>query len=211
MRKTTAFGVIICIIASMLISCNPTISQNNAENSTGTETETPSNKEEYTQQELDIIQISNNELTQKFGITDFSVFKITVNQFGTGEISVSYSVLLEGIFTEEQYFVNLDDDLNIIGSRASNAGKYSKYLKDSNFKTALYAAKAKIDEKAASYNETPHYYFMEKDGYLCLCTELIVNIDPPNYEIDDDGTVIEGGCGIDHDHIFFTEPICPIQ
>ena len=224
MKKAIVLLIVICMISSILISCDSEKPRDNTENSSNTETESTAVETEstvedqfeaetkqYTEEELEILKVSDGELTAKFGITDFSVFNVYINQFGTGKISVSYSLLLEGIFTDEQYFVNLDNDLNIIESRASNIGEYSKYLNDGDFKAAFYAAKAKIDEKAASYNETPHYYFIEEEGYLCLCTELIVSIDPPNYETDDDGTVIDGGCGIDHEHIFFCERICPIQ
>ena len=217
MKKAIVLLIVICMISSILISCDSEKPRDNTENSSNTETEITvedqfeAETKQYTEEELEILKVSDDELTRKFGINDFSIFKITVNQFGTGKIFVYYSFSLEGIFTDEEYFVILDDDLNITESRASNVGKYSKYLNDKDFKAAFYSAKAKIDEKAASYNETPHYYFMEIDGYLCLSTELIVNIDPPNYETEPDGTVIEDGCGIDHEHIFFYERICPIQ
>ncbi len=163
------------------------------------------------EEELQMCRIATEAINDEFGDVDLSSFEASIYKFKSGEFSVSYTFVLCGIRTEERFSVELTPELEVKRTYSDNIGKYSKYLNDIEFKTAVEAAKAKIDEKAASYNETPHYYFIEEEGYLCLCTELIVNIDPPNYETDDDGTVIDGGCGIDHDHIFFTERICPIS
>ena len=49
-------------------------------------------------------------------------------------------------------------------------------------------------------NEQGHAFFVSyENDRVCLGAEVIVPIDPPNGE--------GGGCGIDHDHVFFSEPI----
>ena len=163
------------------------------------------------EEELQLCRIATEAINDEFGDVDLSSFEASIYKFKSGEISVSYTFVLCGIRTEEGFSVELTPELEVKRTYSDNIGKYSKYLNDVEFKTAVEAAKAKIDEKATSYNETPDYYFIEEEGYLCLSTELIVNIDPPNYETEPGGTVIECGCGIDHDHIFFTERICPIS
>ena len=51
------------------------------------------------------------------------------------------------------------------------------------------------------------YLSTDNEGNLCLCVEIIVDIDPPNVIVNDDGTVISGGCNIDHKHVFHIKPI----
>ena len=51
-------------------------------------------------------------------------------------------------------------------------------------------------------------FYLEAHGeQLYLCMELIVYIDPPATVTLEDGTVLGSGCGIDHEHLFFSEGI----
>jgi len=67
----------------------------------------------------------------------------------------------------------------------------------------LKAAEAKIREDAAPYEESWSFHLEEWEGYLCLGTELLVDIEPP---ASSDGFQ-SSGCGIDHEHLFFRERI----
>lgn len=49
------------------------------------------------------------------------------------------------------------------------------------------------------------YFSVDDEGCLCLNAEVIVALEPP--EPDENGLVMSG-CGIDHDHLFFSEIIC---
>ena len=44
------------------------------------------------------------------------------------------------------------------------------------------------------------------DGYLCLVAEVIKQLEPPASQ-ETEGEVVDGGCGIDHEHLFFSERI----
>ena len=44
----------------------------------------------------------------------------------------------------------------------------------------------------------------DQEGNLLLCAEVIVKITPA---IESGGDFMGGGCGIDHEHIFFSERI----
>ena len=68
-------------------------------------------------------------------------------------------------------------------------------------------AEDKISSSIANYPENSGYYLgTDYEGYLCLCVEVIRDIDPPNVVVDGDYT-ISSGCNIDHEHLFFSERI----
>lgn len=68
-------------------------------------------------------------------------------------------------------------------------------------------AEAKIAAAVADYPGHSGYHLIsDYEGHLCLCIEIIRDIDPPNIVVEGDVT-ISSGCGIDHEHIFFAEII----
>ena len=58
----------------------------------------------------------------------------------------------------------------------------------------------------SKYGNHSEFYLQIKDGYLCLSSEVIKKIDTP-VSTDENGFA-DGGCGIDHEHKFFTARIC---
>ena len=79
--------------------------------------------------------------------------------------------------------------------------------KEANYIDALDAnmlkvAEEKINSEADKYSESCYIYLSLNDGKLYLKAEIIAKIDPPLAED-------TAGCGIDHEHIFFSEPIMP--
>ena len=72
--------------------------------------------------------------------------------------------------------------------------KYLPYVSDE----LVAAAEAKITEEIGSLDDDPHWTVGEHgDKEICLVVEVIKFIDG----------VEEGGCGIDHEHLIFAEPI----
>lgn len=72
----------------------------------------------------------------------------------------------------------------------------------------LKTAEEIICDKMSAYTETPRFSLLfDNSGYLCLYTEWIVDIDPPNVVTRENGEIIDRGCNIDHKHIFFSERI----
>ena len=52
------------------------------------------------------------------------------------------------------------------------------------------------------------FYFDEKDGKLFVCKEVIVPLTPPPAVTDEEGNgYVYGGCGFDHDHVFYREEV----
>ena len=85
--------------------------------------------------------------------------------------------------------------------------EYKQYFDDIDIEL-LKTAEQTICDKMSAYTETPGFSLQfDNFGNLCLHTEWIVEIDPPNIVTDDNGEAIEGGCNVDHKHIFFYERI----
>ncbi len=70
----------------------------------------------------------------------------------------------------------------------------AKYLKRIDV-GMLKAAERKITAEASPYEDSPRFYIDVWKGYLCLCVEVIVDLDEP------------AANGMDHEHIFFRERI----
>ena len=76
--------------------------------------------------------------------------------------------------------------------------KYLPYVTDE----LVAAAEKKITEDAASLGETSPNWTIKayEDDKMCLVVEVIKFVEGADY-------MEEGGCGIDHEHIFFAESI----
>ena len=72
----------------------------------------------------------------------------------------------------------------------------------------LESAERKLTSSVSAYNDDFAFDLqIDQSGNLCLYVELIVAIDPPKTVMDENGDIIGGGCGIDHEHKFFSENI----
>lgn len=67
-------------------------------------------------------------------------------------------------------------------------------------------AENKITEAVSVYSNSSDFYLQINDGYLCLVVEVIKQIDPPALQ-EIEGEFVDRGCGIDHEHLFFSERI----
>ncbi len=67
------------------------------------------------------------------------------------------------------------------------------------------AAETKITSEISKYSNNSGFYLQITDGYLYLCAEVIKHIDVPAST--EENGYVEGGCGIDHKHLFFSERI----
>ena len=67
-------------------------------------------------------------------------------------------------------------------------------------------AENKITEAVSAYSNSSDFYLQINDGYLCLFVEVIKHLDPSSSQ-ETEGEVLDGGCGIDHEHLGFSERI----
>ena len=71
------------------------------------------------------------------------------------------------------------------------------------------AAEKKITDEIAEYSNSSGFYLQISEDYLCLVQEVIHYIDPSETA----GEYNLSGCGIDHEHLFFSQQIslCPVN
>ncbi len=80
--------------------------------------------------------------------------------------------------------------------------RFVPYITDELVETA----ENKINEAVSAYSNSSDFYLQINDGYLCLVAEVIKQLEPPASQ-ETEGEVVDGGCGIDHEHLFFSERI----
>ena len=80
--------------------------------------------------------------------------------------------------------------------------RFVPYITDELVETA----ENKINEAVSAYSNSSDFYLQINDGYLCLVVEVIKQLNPPSSQ-ETEGEIIDGGCGIDHEHLFFSERI----
>ena len=105
----------------------------------------------------------------------------------------------------EEYLIEEDGEqfliLPISKVKVRVRKEYAQYLNEIDY-DLLRTAEETISAKVAQYSNHSGFYLQVDDGHLCLYTEVIVSIDPP--ESSEEG---DSGCGIDHEHQFFCERI----
>ena len=79
---------------------------------------------------------------------------------------------------------------------------YVPYITDELVKTA----ENKLNEAVSAYRNRSAFYLQINDGYLCLAVEVIKQLDPPTSQ-GTESEIVDEGCGIDHEHLFFYERI----
>lgn len=79
--------------------------------------------------------------------------------------------------------------------------KQTEYVDDIDV-DLLRTAEEKISGEISQFTNRAGFYLQSNKGYLCLCAEVIVELDTP---VESELSV--EGCGIDHEHKFFGERI----
>ena len=133
-----------------------------------------------------------------FGLQNVTVADVMAyfSQYDTGTSSEANNI--SEYLTEEgndQYLI-----LPVSKSKVRVSDLHTQYLYDIDL-NLLRTSEEKINGIISQYPKNSGFYVQYYDGYLRLCTEVIVEIDPP------ESTDISGGCGIDHEHKYFDEPI----
>ncbi len=131
----------------------------------------------------------------------------------TGILTYGYDHLGISILWNNEINTDVDRDvltvengkhlvLPISKSKVYVRDQYKDYL-DKIDLNLLKKAEEKITQQTSQYEDTFGFDLQVDSGHLYLCTEVIVDIEPPKSE----GGEIMGGCNIDHEHKFFREKI----
>ncbi len=144
-----------------------------------------------------IRKLADKALMDKFGITDFSPYKIDMRQpYGEG-YRVKYNLYIGGYNTYESYTVHLTAENDAVREITGEYGKYAKYLKTVTA-DAIAEAEDRLMQTLSSYENHRDHLFLsiDEEGYLCLSAEVIVEFETTD------------PTGMDHEHLFFSERIC---
>lgn len=109
-----------------------------------------------------------------------------------------YQFILCGVETDEQYCLWLSPSGDLVDTEMPNK-KFSQYI-GTDIESEIPNAIARINAKAGEELPMFLFYFeVDDEGYLCLCLETIVDLNPgdPGYG---------EGCG-DHRHDFYREKL----
>jgi len=142
------------------------------------------------------------------------IVRITYN----GCIMETYPVQIAAtsVTVEDEAEVEIETDedgdaylvLPVSGNKVRISDRGKNYVKDIDG-YLLKTAEEKIAGQISQYGNNSGFYLETYDGYLWLCVEVIVKLDPPapDISVDSSDEYWMQGCGIDHEHKFFMERI----
>ena len=154
---------------------------------TSPETEAP-----LTPEEEALVELAAEALWAGRDLPAKGYFKVSIHPHASdGSNRVRFTLHIGGYRTDEYYNVRVSAD----GEVTEIDGGYHNYCRFIKEATAerIAAAKAGLDRQIARYGDkhSGYYFTVDDEGYLCLTCEVIV----------------DKAFG-DHEHKFFTEPIC---
>jgi hypothetical protein len=152
------------------------------------ETEAP-----LTPEEEALVELAAEALWAQHDLPAREHFKVSIHPHASnGSNRVQFTLRIGNYRTDEYYNVRISAD----GEVTEIDGGYHNYRQFIKGATAekIAAAEAGLDGQIASYGDqhSGYYLSIDKEGYLCLTCEVIV----------------DKAFG-DHEHKFFTERICP--
>ena len=153
-------------------------------------------------EDLALVERAAEVLWQTYDLPDASNFHPDVRRHvSNGTATVEFELYIGCYRTNETYNVKFSPDGEAKDTYAIQPGEYSRYLSAAT-PDAIADAEANLAEQLAPYGQHSYGYLtIDQEGYLCLSAEVIVELDGPS----------EGGCGVDHDHLFFHARICSAQ
>ena len=139
---------------------------------------------------------------QIHGLPEREHFEAEVSHHvSNGTARVSFTLHIGGYRTHESYDVRISAEGEVTGIDGG-FHSYRQFVANAT-PDRISAAEAVLDERLKEYGgkHSGYYLTVDDEGYLCLSCEVIVYLDGPAFG--------EGGCGIDHEHKFFNQRICP--
>ena len=157
------------------------------------------------------MQSKTLKVKEEYGIDDLDNYSVSISEHASKpQKTVRYELYLFGYKTYEEYSVTIDNNGTVLDYYAANAGEYSCFLPYLTIEK-IQEAEEKLKIKLEEYGSGNDMYLqINNQNQLCLCFEVIVHIDPPKSEIID-GEIVNGGCNIDHKHVFESEVICELN
>lgn len=212
MKRFTILITLLTLLALPLAGCADPAETPGAADGAGTGTGSEVRSIDYDamdEEEAKVRRVADAAVKKEYGITDFTDYGISTdfNEY-FGNYFVIYSLKIQGYASSEEVAVQVSPDYEVKNVNGFDIGRYSPYLEVAT-EEAVRQAEGKLDEQVKGYSENSGYYLgIDNEGNLLLCCEVITHQPPPAPAVDGDPndavTVY-----IDHDHLFFSEIICP--
>ena len=160
---------------------------------------------------VDLLAITDTKIKEEYGIDNLDDYSVRISEHASKpQKTVRYELYLFGYKTYESYNITIDNNGMVLKYYASNEGEYSRFLPYLTVEK-VQEAEEKLKIKLEEYGGGSDMYLQINDqNQLCLCFEVIVDIDPPKSKIID-GEIVNSGCNIDHKHVFESEVICDLN
>ncbi len=167
---------------------------------TSPETEAP-----LTPEEEALVELAAEALWARYDLPAREHFKVDIHPHASnGSSRVQFALYIGGYRTDESYNVRVSAE----GEVTEIDGGYHNYRQFIKGATAerIAAAEAALREPLSAYgeNNSGGYLTVDQEGWLCLSCEIIVELETHFWQQD-------GGCGVDHDHVFINERICKAE
>ena len=210
--KKTAILSLICLLTAVLLFAGCDLLNEPFPEETETDSSIlidpnktePETEKVLTPEEEALVEIAAEALwKERSDLPDRENFRIDVSYGANGNtnIYVDFELYIGGYRTGESYDVTLNADHEVT-KISGGYQDYRQYLKGAT-PERIAAAEAALAEQLKAYGEehVGGYLTVDDEGWLCLSCELIVDLETHFWQQN-------GGCGVDHDHVFINERIC---
>lgn len=149
--------------------------------------------------------IADSAVMEKYSLEDLRDFQIEAYTSPDGVSHARYKLQICGYDAHDTISIDIDTD-GTITQISDTLGKYSVFL-DRVTPLDIWWAKCRLMIETMGYEskDSDYYLSIDQNGNLQLRTEIIEHIQPSSAG---EGQASFGGCGIDHEHLFFGKVIC---
>ena len=162
----------------------------------------PVTEKVLTPEEEALVQIAAEALWAEYDLPAREHFSVDIYPHATdGSNRVEFTLCIGGYRTHEDYSIRV----SAAGTVTDVSGGYHNYRQfvESATPEKIAAAEAALSAQLTAYGEehSGGHLTINDEGWLCLSREIIVELETKFWQQD-------GGCGVDHDHVFIIERIC---
>ena len=162
----------------------------------------PVTEKVLTPEEEALVQTAAEALWAEYDLPAREHFSVDIYPHATdGSNLVDFTLCIGGYRTYEDYSIRVSAAGTVTDIRAGSYN-YRQFV-ESATPEMIAAAETALSEQLKAYGEerTWGYLTIDDEGWLCLSCEIIVELETKFWQQN-------GGCGVDHDHVFINERIC---
>ncbi len=150
--------------------------------------------------------VADRILLEHSQIPDLAAYEVEEKSLTTGNYSFKYYHLVGSTRSLYRLSITINQNGDVFSFASDDWGENIPYITEADIE----AAKIRLKEAHPEVQLEP--YLDVLNGILYVGFEHIISIDPPNAETNEAGDIIiGGGCGFDHEHVFYQEEVVHIE